>query len=211
MKVVKLCSIAAISVASFAYSQLASADISANIGVVSEYHFRGVAQTTDASASAGIDYENKGFYLGAWTADVSDGLEIDVYGGYGYEFESGLGTSIGFTTYQYTGDFDSAYNEVNLGLSFGKFAIDYAIGTREDDVDLGITESDYTFLSLTVEHEGFYGTFGTWGDESDGEYFEAGYGTEIGGFDVGISVVASGSDLDDDETILFSIGKSFDL
>ncbi len=211
MKAVKTCSIIAMSVATIAYSQIATADVSANIGVASEYHFRGVAQTTDASASAGIDYENKGFYLGAWTADVSDGLEIDVYGGYGFEFENGIGTSIGFTTYQYTGDFDSAYNEVNLGLTYGKVSVDYAIGTRDDDIDLSIVESDYTFLSITVEHEGFYGTLGSWGDEADGEYFEAGYSTEVGGFDVGVSIIASGSDLDDDETILFSVGKSFDL
>ncbi|UAA38545.1 TorF family putative porin [Paraneptunicella aestuarii] len=211
MKAVKLSSLAALAITSLAYAQAASAEISANIGLVSEYHFRGIAQTSDASASAGLDYENGGFYVGTWVADVSDGLEVDIYGGYGFEFDNGFGASIGFTTYQYTGDFDSAYNEVNLGLSYGIASIEYSIGTQSDDAALGITESDYTFFALTLEHEGFYGTYGSWGDEFDGDYFEAGYGTEVGGFDVGVSVVISGSDLDDDETILFSIGKSFDL
>ncbi|MCY7295309.1 TorF family putative porin [Alteromonas sp. a30] len=211
MKTIKFTTLTSAVAATLLYSQAALADVSANIGVVSEYHFRGVAQTTDASASAGLDYTNEGFYLGTWAADVGDGLEVDFYGGYGFDITDGLSSSIGFTTYQYTGDFDSAYNEVNLGLSYGLFSLDYAIGTREDDFDLGIVESDYTFLSLSVAYEGFYGTFGTYGDESDGEYFEAGYGTQVGGFDVGVSVLVSGSDLNDDETIYFSIGKTFNL
>ena len=45
----------------------------------------------------------------------------------------------------------------------------------------------------------------------DGEYFEVAYGTEIGGFDVGVGVIFSGSDLDDDEAMYFSLSKSFDL
>ncbi len=211
MKFMKHTAIASTLVATLIHSQMAFADVSANVGMVSEYHFRGVAQTTDASASAGLDYESNGFYLGTWVGDVNDGLEIDFYGGYGFDLSEELSASVGFTTYQYTGDFDSEYNEVNLGLSYGILAVDYAIGTREDDADLNIEESDYTFLSVSLEYEGFYGTFGTFGDDADGDYFEAGYGTEIGGFDVGVSVVVSGSDLDDDETILFSIGKTFDL
>lgn len=194
----------------FGTSTSALAEVSTNIGLVSEYHFRGIAQTTDASASAGIDYEKGGFYVGAWTADVSDGLEIDLYAGYGFELGEDVGASIGFTTYQYTGDFDTAYNEVNLGLSWGPVSVEYSIGTRDDDVSLGVLEEeDYTFFGLTVENNGFYGTFGSFGDDYEGEYFEAGYGTEIGGFDVGISAVFSGNDLDDDETILFSVSKSF--
>ena len=31
----------------------------------------------------GADYENGGFYIGTWAADVGDGLEVDYYFGYG--------------------------------------------------------------------------------------------------------------------------------
>ena len=59
------------------------ADLSANIGFVSDYVFRGIYQAP-SSASAGIDYEHdSGFYIGTWGADVGDGLETDVYFGYG--------------------------------------------------------------------------------------------------------------------------------
>lgn len=194
---------------------MAEGSWSANVGLASEYYFRGIVQTEDASASAGIDYENGGFYAGIWTADVSDGLEIDGYFGYGIETDSGLGLSLGYTTYQYTGDFDSEYNEVNFGLSFGIASIEYTVGTQEKDASLLIDETDYTFAALTLEHNGFHLTYGSFGDEVDGDYVEVGYSTEIGGFDAGIVLIANDEDLasdgEDDQNLIFTIGKSFDL
>ena len=193
--------------------------LSANAGVVSQYFFRGIAQTSTATASAGVDYENGNFSVGTWAADVEDGLEIDFYGSYNNELDNGFGYSVGFTTYQYTGDFDSAYNEVNLGLSYGMFSVSYNIGKHEDDIGLGIDESDYDFLSVSIEHEGFYATYGTWGKDADGDYIELGYGTQVSGFDVGVSLLSYSKELDasdwtteptdGDETLVFSIGKTF--
>ena len=214
MKTLKITALSAAVLAAFSVSQVALAEgsVSANVGYVSEYHFRGIQQTTSGSASAGLDYENGGFYLGTWAADVAEGLEIDFYGGYGIELESGLSLGIGATTYQYTGDFDSAYNEVNLSAGFGMFSLEYSVGSWDGvDGEEATTEADYTFTGISVEHNGFSGTFGSWGDEFSGEYFEVGYGTEIGGFDVGLGVIFSGSDLDDDEAMYFSLSKSFDL
>lgn len=194
---------------------MAEGSLSANIGFASEYVFRGILQN-DASGSAGLDYENSGFYAGVWTADVEDGLEVDGYLGYGIETESGFSASLGYTTYQYTGDFDTEYNEVNLGLGFGIASLEYTVGEHEIE---GGDDEDYTFVALTLEHNGFYGTYGNFSDDWDGDYLELGYGTEIGGFDAGIALIFSQDDLgpvnapigDDDETIVFSIGKSFDL
>lgn len=213
MKILKITAIAAAVLAASSVSQVALAEgsVSANIGYVSEYHFRGIQQTASGSASAGLDFENGGFYAGTWAADVADGLEIDFYAGYGIELDNGLALGAGVTSYQYTGDFDSAYNEVNLSAGFGMISLEYSIGTQDDDADLGITEADYTFTGISIEHNGFSGTVGIWGDEFEGEYFEVAYGTEIGGFDVGVGVIFSGSDLDDDEAMFFSLSKSFDL
>lgn len=192
--------------------------LSANVGLVSQYFFRGIAQTSTASASAGLDYENGNFSVGTWAADVEDGLEIDFYGAYGLELENGLGLSIGGTSYQYTGDFDSAYNEINLGASYGMFSVSYNVGQHKEDAKLGIEKSDYTFLSATIEHNGFYGTFGTWGKDFEGEYFEAGYGTEVSGIDLGVAVISYSKELQagwtiepegGDQSLVFSIGKSF--
>ena len=186
----------------------AMADLSANIGYASEYHYRGILQK-ESSASAGIDYEAGGLYLGAWAADVGDGLETDVYGGYNIELgEFTLGA--GFTGYYYTGDFDDTYEEVNLNAGWGFLSVGYSIG--EWDGDGG---QDYDYLEVPAEHKGFYGTYGSFGKDFDGDYFQVGYGTEVGGFDLGIAAIFSSKELSDQdgssESLIFSIGKSFDL
>jgi uncharacterized protein (TIGR02001 family) len=190
----------------------ASAELTTNVGVVSQYHFRGIQQTGGSSTSAGIDYASGAFSVGTWAADVQDGLEVDLYGNYNFELDSGVSFDIGATTYQYTGDFDSAYNELNLGASYGVFSVGYAIGQWDGVVgDEAATESDYTVLTLGFEHNGFSGTVGVYGDDAEGEYVELGYATVIGEFDVGVGLVVSGSDLDDDEALFFSFNKTFEL
>ena len=131
------------------------------------------------------------------------------------ETDSGISLSAGFTTYQYTGDFDSAYNEINLSAAYGMFSLSYNVGTHEEDKDLGIDESDYDFVSLTVEGEsGLYATLGSWGKDFDGEYVELGYGTSISGFDIGVALISNSEELDvetgkGEESLVLSIGASF--
>ena len=153
------------------------------------------------------------FYAGVWAADVNLGLEVDGYLGYGIETDSGFGASLGFTTYQYTGDFDTEYNEGNLELSYDFASVEYSVGTRKGDP--GMSDSDYSFTALTLEHKGFYGTYGSWGKDFKGDYVELGYGAEVGGFDLGVSMIFSDENLSStgkkDENIVFSLSKSFDL
>ncbi|MGB5257415.1 MAG: TorF family putative porin [Woeseiaceae bacterium] len=190
-------------------SGLAQAQLSANVGWASEYHFRGILQKV-SSASAGLDYESGGFYAGTWAADVSDGLEVDGYFGYGGEIED-FGYYIGFTGYYYTGDFDDTYQEINLGGSYGPLSVDVAIGEYENFT--GPTQ-DYTFASLTLASEnGFYGTFGTFSQDANGDYLELGYGTTVADIDLGVALILANDDLigADDESLIFTLGKSFDL
>ena len=182
------------------------ADWSANAGWASDYHFRGIFQS-DSSASAGLDYENGGWYAGTWAADVDDGLEVDGYFGYGGsagDFSYGLG----FTGYYYTGDFDDTYQEINLSAGYGIVTLDVAIGEYEN-FD-GPTQ-DYTFVSLTGEYNNFHGTYGTFSQDADGDYIDIGYGQEVGGFDIGVSLIFASDDLigQADESLVFTIGKSF--
>jgi uncharacterized protein (TIGR02001 family) len=194
------------------YSSSASAveGLSANVAVVSQYFFRGISQTDTASASAGVDYEVGNFSVGTWAADVKDGIEVDIYGSYAIELNE-FGLSAGFTSYQYTGDFDTAYNEINLGASYKFVSISYNIGTH--DVD-DASDEDYDFLSITGEYEGFYATYGTWGKDFDGDYVEVGYGAEVSGFYLGVALIVNSKELDletnkGDESLVFSISKSF--
>lgn len=186
------------------------AETSANIGLVSQYHFRGVQQTAGPSTSVGIDHESNGFSLGSWVADVDDGLEIDIYGGYEYAWSDNFSLFIGATSYQYTGDFDSAYNELNVSGNYGIFSIGYHLGRWDGEVgNEAATESDYNVTTLGFSQGDFSGELGIYGGGSEGEYLDIAYNTSIGNFDISIGLLVSGSDLDDDESLYFSFRKNF--
>ena len=189
-------------------SSVAQADWSANLGFASEYYYRGIFQES-TSANGGLDFESGGFYAGTWAADVGDGLEVDGYFGYGFDVGD-VNLSVGYTGYFYTGDFDDTYQEINLGAGLGLLTLDVAIG-KYDNFD-GPTQN-YTFYSLMLEKNGFYGKLGGFAQDFEGEYFELGYTTSISDIDVGLNLIFSNEDLvgENDEAIVFTISKSFDL
>ena len=176
------------------------ADVTANVGWVSEYLYRGIFQE-DSSASAGVDFTTGGFYLGTWGADVGDGLEYDAY--FGFAGGENFKYKIGYTGYFYTDDFDDTYQEVNIGLGYGMFMLDVAVG----EWDGFGTPADYTFGSITISPEkGPYYKFGSFSQDFDGDYFELGYiySIEDHGVDLSFAVVQSDdlnvSDPDDGES-----------
>jgi len=93
-----------------------------NIGLYSQYIFRGLTQTDRGPAlQGGVDLtHSSGFYLGAWASNISwlrdeignsgnsgyrtgGHTEIDLYGGYRYTFANGLGVDVGALQYIYPG------------------------------------------------------------------------------------------------------------
>jgi uncharacterized protein (TIGR02001 family) len=162
-------------------------EITANGGAVTQYVFRGIPQSDGkAAAQGGLDLTAAGFYAGTWISQVdtsartvtgavaASGIEYDIYGGYGFDLgEFNLG--IGGTGYFYSDNFDEEYVEVNLSAGWRFITIDYAIG----EYDAAPIELDYTFGSVTLDYAGFYGKWGTWGDDFNGDYLEAGYGSTL--------------------------------
>ena len=191
-------------------------EVTANIGYMSEYIFRGISQS-DSSAMGGVDLSADGFYLGTWGADVQQGLEVDLYGGYNGtvgDFTYGVGG----TGYFYTDDFDDDYKEVNLSLGYKIFSIAAAIG-EYDNFDS--PSLDYTYIAPRVDYEGFYGLVGLFSQDFDTTYYEAGYGSEFEpiGVDYKISLIytddTSITDSDDSDSgetsLMLSVSKSFGL
>lgn len=189
-------------------------DLSANIGYNSEYIFRGIPQKS-SSAMGGLDLESGGFYLGTWAADVGDGLEIDYYGGYGFEVGA-FNFGVGGTYYSYTGDFDDTYKEVNLSAGWSILTFDAAIGTYENFAG---PDLDYEYYSLTAEYNGFFGRVATFENDFDGTYYEAGYGNtltieETDLLDYAITLIYSDSTLlggESDTNLVFTLAKTFDF
>ena len=85
--------------------------LTANIGLFSDYRFRGIDQTYGKPAlQGGIDYaHSSGLYVGNWNSNVSSGagfpdgnLEMDFYGGYKTTFGD-FGLDVGAILYYYPG------------------------------------------------------------------------------------------------------------
>lgn len=192
-------------------SVMAEAGLSANIGAMSDYYFRGVDQTTDgASMMGGIDYEaDNGIYVGLWAADVTDDdVEYDIYGGYAGEAGE-LSYSVGYTGYFYT-ESDIDFHELNVNLGYSFLSLELTTGT-EDDNSPGGVDDDYTFIGLTAEYNGAYITYGDFGKDYSGDYVELGYGTSFEGLDFNIAYIDADEDLGDADTVTFSISKSFEF
>lgn len=175
--------------------------ISYNVGFASEYWYRGVHQS-DASVSFGADYENNGFYLGTWWADVGnggdgsgkDGLEHDYYAGYAFS-AMGMDMYVGATGYYYTDNFDSDYEELNFGIAMGPVSIDYADGKYKTATD---DSYDFTSVALDLAVVGLPMTFtaGFWGgDTLKGNVYTLDYATTVAGVDVGLQVGRNDDDI----------------
>jgi uncharacterized protein (TIGR02001 family) len=238
MKKLLTASIAAATIAGFATPASAVEGLSANVGFVSDYYFRGM-NLGDAGAYAGIDYEIGGFYVGSWIIDDggagNDGLETDFYLGYGMDIAEDFSFYAGVTSYQYTST-SNHENEFNLGFGFPLgFALDIAVGEDVDSAgNADDVETDYTFMAASWGGEVFGATLGYYkndGDKDDGvaeseyKYFEVSAGGEVAGLDMAISYGrvfgAEETDLntkvnteyasDGTDYLVLDISKSFDL
>lgn len=84
-----------------------------NVGVVSDYLFRGVTQTHgDPALQGGADYAfSNGFYMGTWLSTISwvkdwlgkGSVEWDLYGGYRGTFATDWSYDVGVISYLYPG------------------------------------------------------------------------------------------------------------
>ncbi|MCP5240743.1 MAG: porin [Zoogloeaceae bacterium] len=200
--------------------------VSANVGFVSDYAYRGISQTNENMAiQGGFDYAHaSGLYAGVWGSSIDwldkGGVEADVYGGYKAEMGD-FGYDVGVLHYAYPGG---------------------EIGGESPDTTEVYLGASWKFVSFKFSHA-FSDLFGT--PDSDGsQYYELGasydvgagftaaahfgrqkikHGTSYNDWKIGISKEYAGfgfglayidTDLDDsddnvDERIVFSVSKSF--
>lgn len=123
----------------------AAPEVTYNVGVVSQYRYRGLAQTKgDAALQGGVDYANaNGFYAGAWgstikwikdsaliAGETKGGVEVDMYAGYKFE-AAGVGYDVGFLRYEYLNNTlknsTAGYGNANTNEVYG--AATYSVAT----------------------------------------------------------------------------------
>lgn len=145
--------------------------LTANVGVVTDYVFRGITQSHGGPAlQGGLDYaHSSGLYVGAWGSNVnwvSDGgyskgnrFETDLYGGYKFEV-AGVGVDVGVIRYVYPMDKLIAWRSPNttegyVGLTYGIATLKYNHALTEDFIGwVGPNgeksrNSNYTDLTVT--------------------------------------------------------------
>ncbi len=211
------------------YLLATEANLTGNAGILSDYIFRGISQN-DSSGNGGIDFEIAGLYAGTWLADVEEGIEYDIYGGYVHEFSNGFYLGAGYTSYQYSDNFDNEYNEVNFytGWSDEVWSLDleYSDGEYNGEFldDAGNVEGDsYKFFAITSGWNGVYFKYGEFLDDAKdalGNHFELGYGMELHGFDLSAAFVQTQNanilgdpdlDEDDESHVYVGLSHTFDI
>jgi len=95
-----------------AASAQSTPEVAWNVGVVSDYVFRGYSQTLeDPAIQGGVDATIGAFYVGAWASNVDFGddtnVEVDIYGGYRGE-AAGFAFDVGVVGYGYVNAPDGA-------------------------------------------------------------------------------------------------------
>jgi uncharacterized protein (TIGR02001 family) len=81
-----------------------------NVGVITDYRYRGISQTRlEPALQGGIDFTHKnGFYLGTWASSIKwirdvggdASVEVDIYGGYKWTAAT-VAWDVGVLTYNY--------------------------------------------------------------------------------------------------------------
>ena len=138
--------------------------LTGNVGVVSDYRFRGLTQTNEGFAAQGSLNLNhrSGLYAGVWASSIDDdvslpgygGAELDLYAGYTRTFSNGVGVDVGLLYYFYPGgvgdtDWFEPYASISytIGPVKAKVGGNYSWGGQPG---LGGQDSMYLYASLDV-------------------------------------------------------------
>jgi uncharacterized protein (TIGR02001 family) len=121
------------------------AQLAYNVGAVSEYRYRGLAQSALAPAvQGGVDYaHSSGFYVGAWGSQIrwikeagtagnmelKGDVELDLYGGYKGSITKDLAYDVGYLRYEYIGNTYKDLTTANASTDEGYGALTYGAYT----------------------------------------------------------------------------------
>jgi uncharacterized protein (TIGR02001 family) len=122
-------------VGALAFITNAYASVSGNLGVATDYIWRGQSQgdTPEAFVNGGIDYAGEGYYAGAWIGSLQADVEVNYYAGTDIN-----GFDVGIIKYEFATDGDAT--EGYVGYSIQGFDLSYA-----QDLD----ESKNEFFSVS--------------------------------------------------------------
>jgi uncharacterized protein (TIGR02001 family) len=222
-----------------ATSGTALAELTGNVGVASQYLFRGLEQSGDAAVQGGLDYSAaSGFYAGTWASTINfsgvsstgSGAEVDFYAGFAGE-AGAIGYDVGAIYYWYSEEDEPAGAspdpsnntvEIYAGVSAGPVGLklyyslsDYFALTSEDVfyvvANAGFPISEKLSFGASVGVTKADQAIFNAGTEK--EYLDYSIGLTAApaeGFEMGLNLI--GTDLDNDAPkVVLSGGYSFGL
>jgi uncharacterized protein (TIGR02001 family) len=195
--------------------------VTSNVGVFSDYRFRGLSQTmTQPALQGGFDYSHaSGFYLGNWDSNVSNvlypnaSLEMDFYGGYKGSASADVSYDIGALVYHYPGsswsptnpqtgksctDCNTDNTEVYGALSWKWLTAKYSYAVSEFFGMPDTKGSTYLDLSASYDLGGGWGVNGHYGKQTVKKFDDASYADyklgltkDVGGYVFGLTYVST--------------------
>jgi uncharacterized protein (TIGR02001 family) len=139
------------------------AQVSFNVGAVTDYRYRGISQSRVKPAiQGGIDYAAGPFYVGAWASTIKwiddfggdSKVEIDLYGGYKGSLTKEISYDVGVLGYVYpsNGLSPSANTtEVYGALTYGPATLKYSHSLTDTFANPDSKNSYYLDLSASFD------------------------------------------------------------
>ena len=215
----------------------AQADLTADIGIATEYLRDGISETRgEYAAQGGLTYvHDSGFYANTWVSEVkhkddSAHSEWDFSGGVSRYLTDTLGVDLGVARYTFQGDYEiknQAYSEYYGRVYYGS---GWVAGWRHSDAYL---DSDFAKRSLELSYTLHSGTFDfefytaqhryleidkdfNFGNRHRDSYwhFRVGVNRTYNQYDYRLTLERTnlpGNDFDAGTTFMFSFHRYFDL
>ncbi|WP_140985316.1 TorF family putative porin [Asticcacaulis tiandongensis] len=153
----------------------ASAEVSYNVALTSDYVFRGISQSDENVAlQGGIDWNKDLFYAGAWASTVDFGTDAD----YEVDLYAGIKPTAGNFSFDFGVIYYAYPQEDDLNATELKAAVSYPMGAGSVGAAY-YTNTDDTFDTYYAEINGAYpindkfavsGAFGTYEVADAGSY-----------------------------------------
>ena len=196
---------------------IASAEMSANLGIANMYLWRGQNLTQDGpQVHGGIEFAgDTGLYGGLWTTNETGGHETDLYVGFGGE-AGDLSYDISYWQYLYPEDGtapddglgDTNLSDVVVGLGYAGVGLTFYVASETQ----GGPDATYITLDYSVGDYSFL--YGTWDvDAPDSEYshFQVSYAVND---NLGLTVSKASDDgagVEEDPLFMVSYNIPIDL
>ncbi|HEX2010314.1 MAG TPA: TorF family putative porin [Roseateles sp.] len=173
--------------------------ITGNVGLFSDYRFRGISQTgRQPAVQGGFDGAHRsGAYAGVWASNVSGnsynngaGLELDLYGGYKLALSQDLTLDLGALAYIYPGARLNSAPDVATSEKYDNLDLYAALSYGAFSAKLSLAATDYFGLNSTTAGHAYFSSLAARGASKGCSYLDLNYRFDLGHLSEGLALDA---------------------